>query len=283
MDLREIAAPHLRQLSDETQHTVNLAILDGVDVVTIDRCRGARPGEREIDFDLDLRVGARLPAYCTAVGKAMLAFVAEPRREEIIEQIDFVARGPNTLIDPAAFRAELARIRVSGVAINDEELAYGLRSIAAPIHSHSGEVLAALNLAVHRTMVTMEELIERFGPAVLRAAQGVSRSMGQQGGSDGMSESVTVLWTPPADVRETTEVGRFLTWLERERGLAFEDYAALQRWSVEDLPAFWGSIWDFFEVKAHAPYTTVLASDAMPGAVWFPGATAQLRRAPGRE
>ena len=87
-----------------------------------------------------------------------------------------------------------------------------------------------------------------------------------------MSEGVTVLWTPPADVRETTEVGRFLTWLERERGLFFEDYAALQRWSVDDLPAFWGSIWDFFEVKAHAPYTTVLASDAMPGAVWFPGA-----------
>ena len=185
MDLREIAAPHLRQLSDETQHTVNLAILDGVDVVTIDRCRGARPGEREIDFDLDLRVGARLPAYCTAVGKAMLAFVDEPRREAIIEQIDFVARGPNTLTDPDAFRAELARIRVSGVAINDEELAYGLRSIAAPIHSHSGEVLAALNLAVHRTVVTMEELIERLGPAVLRAAQDVSRSMGHRVGATG--------------------------------------------------------------------------------------------------
>jgi acetoacetyl-CoA synthetase len=87
-----------------------------------------------------------------------------------------------------------------------------------------------------------------------------------------MSESVTVLWTPPADVRETTEVGRYLHWLERERGLVFDDYAALQRWSVDDLPSFWGSIWDFFEVKAHSPYTSVLASDAMPGAVWFPGA-----------
>ncbi len=81
-----------------------------------------------------------------------------------------------------------------------------------------------------------------------------------------------VLWTPPADVRATTEIGRYLAWLERERGLAFATYEDLQRWSVADLPAFWTSIWDFFEVKAHAPYTTALASDAMPGATWFPGA-----------
>ena len=81
-----------------------------------------------------------------------------------------------------------------------------------------------------------------------------------------------VLWTPPPDVRETTEIGRYLAWLERERGLAFGDYEALQRWSVDDLAGFWSSIWEFFEVKAHAPYTTVLESDAMPGARWFPGA-----------
>ncbi|HEY8703407.1 MAG TPA: acetoacetate--CoA ligase [Gaiellaceae bacterium] len=81
-----------------------------------------------------------------------------------------------------------------------------------------------------------------------------------------------VLWTPPPDVRETTEIGRYLAWLERERGLTFPDYEELWRWSVDDLAGFWSSIWEFFEVKAHAPYSTVLASDAMPGATWFPGA-----------
>jgi acetoacetyl-CoA synthetase len=81
-----------------------------------------------------------------------------------------------------------------------------------------------------------------------------------------------VLWTPPADVRETTEIGRYLGWLERERGRSFATYDELWRWSVDDLSGFWGSIWDFFEVKAHAPFSTVLASDAMPGATWFPGA-----------
>ncbi len=86
------------------------------------------------------------------------------------------------------------------------------------------------------------------------------------------SDEPAVLWSPPPDVRETTEIGRYLAWLERERGLAFPGYDELWRWSVDDLPAFWSSIWEFFEVKAHAPYSTVLASDAMPGATWFPDA-----------
>ena len=81
-----------------------------------------------------------------------------------------------------------------------------------------------------------------------------------------------ILWTPPADVRETTEIGRFLAWLEQERSLAFPDYEALWRWSVADLEGFWSSVWDFFAVKAQTPYSTVLASDTMPGATWFPGA-----------
>jgi acetoacetyl-CoA synthetase len=85
-------------------------------------------------------------------------------------------------------------------------------------------------------------------------------------------EGPGVLWTPPSDVWETTEIGRYVTWLERERGLCFASYEELQRWSVDDLEGFWSTIWDFSGVKAHAPYTSVLASDAMPGATWFPGA-----------
>jgi acetoacetyl-CoA synthetase len=82
----------------------------------------------------------------------------------------------------------------------------------------------------------------------------------------------TVLWSPPPDVRDRTEVGRYLQWLERERGLTFATYDDLQRWSVEDLPAFWASIWDFFEVKSSEPYTAVVENIGMPGARWFPGA-----------
>ncbi|GAB2598583.1 acetoacetyl-CoA synthetase [Paractinoplanes abujensis] len=82
-----------------------------------------------------------------------------------------------------------------------------------------------------------------------------------------------VLWQPPADVRETSRIGHYLSWLERERGLAFADYAALWRWSADDLPAFWQSIADYFEVIWHDPPSGVLPDSAMPGAKWFPGAT----------
>jgi IclR family pca regulon transcriptional regulator len=107
----------------------------------------------------------------------MLAFLPEERIEEILDGVDLMERGPNTITDPAALRVELARIRRTGIAVNNEELAYGLRSIAAPIHSRSGEVVAALNLAVHRSMVSMADLIERFGPAVRRTAAAISNEI----------------------------------------------------------------------------------------------------------
>jgi acetoacetyl-CoA synthetase len=87
-----------------------------------------------------------------------------------------------------------------------------------------------------------------------------------------MSEVGDVLWTPPADVRETTQLGRYLDFLTQTRGKEFGGYDELQSWSVSDLEGFWGSIWDFFEIRAHAPYERVLASREMPGAEWFPGA-----------
>jgi acetoacetyl-CoA synthetase len=86
-----------------------------------------------------------------------------------------------------------------------------------------------------------------------------------------MSEVGEVLWTPPADVRETTQLGRYLDFLRDQRGRDFTTHEELFDWSVSDLEGFWGSIWDFFEVKARAPYEEVLASREMPGAQWFTG------------
>jgi acetoacetyl-CoA synthetase len=81
-----------------------------------------------------------------------------------------------------------------------------------------------------------------------------------------------VLWTPPSDIRDRSRIGAYLRWLSREHGLDFADYAALWQWSVEDLPAFWRSIWDYFGVVAAAEPTATLPDDRMPGARWFPGA-----------
>src|SRR3712207_6946792 len=76
-----------------------------------------------------------------------------------------------------------------------------------------------------------------------------------------------------ADVRETTEIGRFLGWLDRERGLAFDGYDALHRWSVDDLDGFWSAVAQFFDVRFATTPERVLGRREMPGAEWFPGAT----------
>jgi acetoacetyl-CoA synthetase len=86
-----------------------------------------------------------------------------------------------------------------------------------------------------------------------------------------VEEIGSVMWTPPSDVRETTELGRYLEWLRETRGIDHAGYDELWRWSVDDLEGFWGSLWDFFEIRAHTPYERVLGSREMPGAEWFTG------------
>jgi acetoacetyl-CoA synthetase len=81
-----------------------------------------------------------------------------------------------------------------------------------------------------------------------------------------------ILWEPPSDLRQSTEIGRFMEWVREHRGRDFRSYDELWRWSVTDLEGFWGSLWEFYEVRDHGGYETVLASREMPGAVWFPGA-----------
>jgi acetoacetyl-CoA synthetase len=77
-----------------------------------------------------------------------------------------------------------------------------------------------------------------------------------------------VVWSPPADAATTSNLARYARWLGREH----DDYEQLRAWSVAELEAFWESVWRWFEIRSHAPYETVLADRAMPGARWFPGA-----------
>ncbi len=81
-----------------------------------------------------------------------------------------------------------------------------------------------------------------------------------------------VMWSPPADVRETTRMGHFLDFVRDTRGRDLDGYDELFAWSVSDLEGFWGALWDFFGVRSHAPYERVLGSRDMPGAEWFSGA-----------
>jgi len=176
MELRVISSPYLQRLSDETGFTVNMAILDGTDILYVERCRSSRAGQREID--LNLHVGSRLPAYCTSMGKVLLAYLAPKRRAALLDGLPLGKRGPNTLTSRKALEAELAAIRQRGLALNNEELAYGLRSIAAPVRGPGGDVVAAINLAVHSSMVSMRDLVARLGASLQRTAAEISNQVG---------------------------------------------------------------------------------------------------------
>jgi IclR family transcriptional regulator, pca regulon regulatory protein len=172
LELREIAAPHLRRLTDATGHTSNLAIRDDTDVILIDRVRG-RPG-RYHHLEFTLHVGSRLPAYCSATGKVLLAYLPRPDLEPLLERIELVQRGPRTLTGKRALLLELERVRRTGVAVNDEELDSALRSIAAPVRARSGEVIAAVNVAIPWSPVAMSELTARLAPTLQATANEIS-------------------------------------------------------------------------------------------------------------
>jgi IclR family pca regulon transcriptional regulator len=163
LELRDIAAPHLQRLTATTGHTSNLAIRDDTDVILIDRNRG-RPG-RYHHLEFTLHVGSRIPSYCSATGKALIAFLPQPDLNALLDRIEFLPRGP---------RSVSGRVRRTGIAINDEELESGLRSIAAPIRSRAGAVVAAVNLAIPWSPVAMSELADQLGPVLQATARQIS-------------------------------------------------------------------------------------------------------------
>ena len=172
LELREIAAPHLQRLTATTGHTSNLAIRDDTDVILIDRIRG-RPG-RYHHLEFTLHVGSRIPSYCSATGKALLAFLPQPDLNDLLDRIELLPRGPRAVGSRTALMAELGQVRRTGVAINDEELESGLRSIAVPIRSRAGAVVAAINLAIPWSPVAMTDLADQFGPVLLATARQIS-------------------------------------------------------------------------------------------------------------
>src|SRR5439155_14658068 len=143
--LREHARPDLEELRQRTSYTAGLAVLDGTDVLYIDRVRSFRRGQ--VKADLDLQAGSRLPAYCTAKGKLLLASLPEGEQRELLGAIKPVKRGPNTITNKKALREELEQVGEAGFAVDDEELAADLYAIAVPVRDAACEVVAAVGLS----------------------------------------------------------------------------------------------------------------------------------------
>ena len=117
-------------------------------------------------LELTLHVGSRLPSYCSATGKALLAFLPWPDLDQLVDRIDLVQRGPRTLTSKKALLAELDQVRRTGVAVNDEELESALRSIAVPVRSRSGQVIAAVNIAIPWSPEAITDLVGQHAPAL---------------------------------------------------------------------------------------------------------------------
>ena len=174
--LREHSSPYLEELRQRTSYTVNLAVLDGLEILYVDRARSFRRGQRKID--LNLRPGSRLPAYCTSMGKVLLANLPETEQRDRIGEMTLTRRGPNSITSKKALRTELEHVRREGLAVNDKELIAELISIAVPVSSGSHEVVAAVNLAAHESMISLEQLVDSLGPHLIATADQISARLG---------------------------------------------------------------------------------------------------------
>lgn len=177
--LRAPARAYLRQLRHSSGYSSSLAMLDGPEIVYVERARSFRQGQREID--LNIRVGSRLPAYCTALGHVLLADQSERRQREIAGEVKLSKRGPHTIKTKKALLAELERVQEQGFAVVEEELAAGLVAIAAPVRDASQEVVAAINLAAHTSMTSLEGLVDGCLGELVSAAERLSGELGFRG------------------------------------------------------------------------------------------------------
>ena len=171
--LREHAHPFVQELRRDTSYTVSVAVLNGAEIVYVDRAPSFR---NEIDLGLD--TGSRLPAHCTAMGKVLLASLPEREQSELLASIKLTPRGPNTITSKNALRVELEQVREEGFAVNDQELAEDVHAIAVPVRAVSGKVVAALGLSADTSTISLEELVDALGPHLVSTADRISARLG---------------------------------------------------------------------------------------------------------
>lgn len=163
--LAPLARPYLDELSAETGETIHLAQMDNGQVLYVDKRNAAKPVEM---FAQAGKVG---PAYCTGVGKAMLAYLSEDEVERAIQRQSFHRFTEHTLDSPEKLRAELQAIRVRGHAYDREEHEPGIICCAVPILSRTGRVIGALSVTSTTSRTTLTELDARAGRIKQTAAQ----------------------------------------------------------------------------------------------------------------
>jgi IclR family pca regulon transcriptional regulator len=165
MPLATAAQPVLEHISHLLHESCSIATLDGVEIVYIARANVTRI------MSIDLGVGSRLPAFCTSMGRAILANLPPEELESVLSRVEFKRYTERTITNPAKLTQALRQIRRDGYSIIDQELEHGLRSMAVPIQNPNGKVVAALNIGAHAQRVSVQEMQTKFLPHLRAAAQ----------------------------------------------------------------------------------------------------------------
>ena len=140
-EIRHSVHPFLQEMALACGETVNLGHWDGTAIVHLDKINST-----EI-FRLDVGLGALAPAYCTGLGKAVLAFLPDHELEDYLQSVEWVAMSPKTIKTPEKLKVDIEKIRKRGYAIDDEELSLGLRCVAAPVFDHTGRPTYAMSVS----------------------------------------------------------------------------------------------------------------------------------------
>ena len=171
LDLRQEALPSMQRLSGLTGETVNLSILDGYEVIYIEKAEGSSP------LRLFSRIGHRAPAYCTGAGKVLLSEMSLEDVRRILRSQGMASLTPNTITTLEGFLRALDFVRTHGCAMDEEECEIGASCIAAPVRDHKGRIVAALSISAPSV---------RFGPdrqrelveMLLKTSQDISLRLG---------------------------------------------------------------------------------------------------------
>lgn len=183
LDLRERARPVLERLVLETSETVHLCVLDDTEVVYLDKVEPAR------SVRMASTVGRRNPAYCTAVGKAILAWLPEPQVEAIVRKHGLKALTANTITSFLELKTELAAVRERGYAIDNEEIEEGLRCVGCVVRDFSNVPVAAISVSGPSFRLTRDK-IKSISRPVIAAANALSAQLGFKLGRTGLGDSI---------------------------------------------------------------------------------------------
>jgi IclR family pca regulon transcriptional regulator len=170
--LPTVAQPILEQVTEAVHESSSLSVLDEDQIVYLARSSAKRV------MSVGLSVGSRLPAYCTSMGRVLLAALPDDELSAYLDRVELHALTPKTLTDKGLLYETIRRVQIQGFALADEELELGLRSIAVPVRNRQGRVVAAINIGVHAARVSAGEMIERLLPILQEHARSFVHMLG---------------------------------------------------------------------------------------------------------